>query len=96
MSIEFEDRTNETLEEEFQRRVGEVGQILVATTVQASEFNPAIGLSALALVLGQGAARTGASLDQVLAAVTYHFHQAKSDPDEPASDDDEDDELPDA
>jgi hypothetical protein len=68
-AIEFEDRTNESPVAAVTRQVEAVSQVLIKTTVMASQGNPAIGLGALALSLGQGAARTGAKLDEVLAAV---------------------------
>jgi hypothetical protein len=51
-----------------QRVVG-VAQAIVTTAIVASQGNPGVGLGALALALGQGVARTGADLDEVLERV---------------------------
>ena len=72
-AIEFEDRTNESPVAAVTRQVEAVSQVLIKTTIMASQGNPAVGLGALALSLGQGAARAGAKLDEVVAAVTRAF-----------------------
>lgn len=71
--IEFEDRTNETPVSAATRKVAAVSQLLIRTTIAASEGNPSVGLSALAFTLGHGAARTGADLEEVLAGVRSAF-----------------------
>jgi hypothetical protein len=71
--IEFEDRTQESPELTVTRQVEAVSSILIGTTIAASQGNASVGLGALALALGQGAARTGAVLDDVLDAVRKSY-----------------------
>jgi hypothetical protein len=71
--IEFEDRTQESPDVAVGRQVEAVSHILIGTTIAASQGNPSIGLGALALALGLGAARTGADIEEVLGAVRKSF-----------------------
>jgi hypothetical protein len=76
MRIPFEDRTDETTEERLARRVANAGQFLMMAAIQVSDSTPAVGVGGLALALGQGAARSGADLDEVLEAVRAHYEEA--------------------
>jgi len=71
--IMFEDRTTETPEQKLEREVLLAGKLIAGFTIQVSGARPPVGLGALAWVLGMGAARTGASLDDVLDAVRSHY-----------------------
>ncbi len=76
--INFEDRTAETPEQSLAREVFAAGQLIAGFTIQVTGARPPVGLGALAFVLGMGAARTGASLDEVLGAVRHHFDVAQA------------------
>ena len=67
--IEFDDRTTETPEVAARRHVEDVARVIMGTTVAASHGVPAVGIAALIIALGRGAARTGASLDDVVQAI---------------------------
>jgi hypothetical protein len=67
--IEFEDRTQEPPEIATNRRVATVAQAIIGTTILVSEGDASVGLGALVRALAQGAARTGASLDEVVTAL---------------------------
>jgi len=71
--IIVEDRTSETPEQKLEREVLLAGKLIAGFTIQVSGARPPVGLGALAWVLGMGAARTGASLDEVLDAVRSHY-----------------------
>jgi hypothetical protein len=71
--IIVDDRTAETPEQKLQREVHTAGELLVGFTMQITGARPSIGLGALAFALGMGGARTGASLDQIMAAVRHHY-----------------------
>jgi hypothetical protein len=73
MRIPFEDRSDESGDQVLARRVAKAGQLLLLAAVQVSDATPAVGVGALALALGHGAARTGAALDQVLDAVRQYY-----------------------
>ena len=75
--IVFEDRTRETPEQKLEREVFDAGRLLVGFTIQVSGARPPVGLGALSYALGMGAARVGATLEDVLAAVTLHFEATK-------------------
>jgi|GEM_PF-3092602 len=72
-NIVFEDRSEETSAQQLERRTVVAGQMMIHIAIQASQGTPAVGLNALALALGQGAARTGTSLDDVLASVRRYY-----------------------
>jgi hypothetical protein len=76
MAIEFEDRTSESAETEHARKVVAAGQLLALAAIRVSEATPAVGIGGLALALGQGAARIGVDLAEVLDAVRRHYEQA--------------------
>lgn len=78
MSIPVEDRTEETAEQAIARRSQVAGHLLVMAAIQVSEASPAVGVGGLALALGETAARTGASLDQVLAAVRGEYERVQA------------------
>jgi hypothetical protein len=67
--IDYEDRTTESPETAVHRQVEAASYAIIGTAITASQGNPAIGLGALALALGQVIARTGASLDDVIEAI---------------------------
>jgi hypothetical protein len=95
MKIPYEDRTVESTEDLMNRRVYQAGQILIQAAIQVSNSTPAVGLSALALALGQGTARTGASIDEVIDAVRHYYGatlEALSSLDDDDDDDTDDDE----
>jgi hypothetical protein len=71
--IEFEDRTQEAPTATVTRQVEAVSHVIIGTTIVASKGNPSVGLGALALALGQGAARTGAPLEDILEAVQKSY-----------------------
>ena len=74
--IEIEDRTTETPELAARRHVEEVSRVIIGTTIAASHGVPAVGIAALIVALGRGSARTGASLDDVLAALRAVYASA--------------------
>jgi hypothetical protein len=88
--IIVEDRTIETVEQKLEREVLLAGKLIAGFTIQVSGARPPVGLGALAWVLGMGAARTGASLDDVLEAVKNHYQGAQA----AMADEAEADELP--
>lgn len=69
MRIEFEDRTDETPEQTIARRTEQASQLLMLAAIQVSDSTPAVGVGGLALALGEAAARTGADIEDVVAAV---------------------------
>ncbi len=71
--IDFEDRTQEPPTATVTRQVEAVSHVIIGTTIVASQGNPSVGLGALALALGQGAARTGAAIEEILAAVRQSY-----------------------
>ena len=71
--IIVDDRTAESPEQKLQREVHTAGELLVGFTMQITGARPSVGLGALAFALGMGGARTGASLDQIIAAVRHHY-----------------------
>lgn len=71
--IIVEDRTSETDEQKLEREVLNAGKLIAGFTIQVSGARPPVGLGALAWVLGMGAARTGAKLEDVLEAVKNHY-----------------------
>lgn len=71
--ILVDDRTTETQEQKLEREVFAAGQLLVGFTIQVCGARPAVGLGALTFALGMGAARVGASLDEILKAVRMHY-----------------------
>jgi hypothetical protein len=71
--IHFEDRTTETPEEKLEREVFQAGRLLVGFTIQVSGARPPVGLGALSYALGMGAARVGATLEDVIEAVKLHY-----------------------
>ena len=75
-NIIFEDRSEETPQQQLERRTVVAGQMMIHIAIQASQGTPEVGLNALALALGQGAARTGASLEDVLASVRRYYEGA--------------------
>jgi hypothetical protein len=75
--IIVEDRSTETPEQKLEREVFAAGQLIVGFTIHVCGPRPPVGLGALAYALGMGAARTGASLDAVLASVKQHFDATK-------------------
>src|SRR5688572_12025249 len=75
--IIVEDHTKETAEQRLAREVLTAGQLVVGFTIQVSGARPPVGLGALAFALGMGGARVGASLEQIQAAVRYHYEQTR-------------------
>jgi len=75
--ILFEDRTTESPEQQLQREVVEAGRLLVGATIHISGARPAVGLGALTYALGMGAARVGASLEDVFDAIKLHYEATK-------------------
>jgi hypothetical protein len=71
--ILFEDRTTESPEEKLEREVFQAGRLLVGFTIQVSGARPPVGLGALSYALGMGAARVGATLEDVIEAVKVHY-----------------------
>ena len=78
-SITYEDRTQDTQELALERRVVAAGKFLIQAAISVSGSSPALGLNALAMALGQGSRRTGANLEEVLAAVRYYFETPSTD-----------------
>jgi hypothetical protein len=76
--IIVEDRTEETLEQKLEREIFAAGKLLVGFTIQLSGARPVVGLGALAYALGMGAARVGASLEDVLNAVRVHYEATQA------------------
>jgi hypothetical protein len=76
--IIVEDHTTETAEQRLAREVLTAGQLVVGFTIQVSGARPPVGLGALAFALGMGGARVGATLEQIQAAVRYHYEQTRS------------------
>jgi len=76
--IIVEDRTTETPDQVLEREVLAAGRLIAGFTVRVSGARPPVGLSALAYVLGMGAARTDAELDEVLDAVRKHFEGTRA------------------
>ena len=74
--IEFEDRTTESTEGAVHRHVEEVSRAIIGTTILASQGSPSVGMAALIMAVGVGAARTGASLDQVIEAIKSAYDKA--------------------
>jgi hypothetical protein len=74
--IEFEDRTQEPPAVAANRQVEAASQAIIGTTILVSQGDPSIGLGALTRALGQGAARTGASLDEVIEALRASYATA--------------------
>jgi hypothetical protein len=92
--IIVEDRSTETSDQTLEREVLIAGRLIAGFTIQVSGARPPVGLSALAYVLGIGAARTGASLDDVLDAVRRHYEgtqEAMAEEAAESHDDDDDD-----
>ena len=77
MPITFEDRSDDTPEVALSRKIREAGQLLTWAAIHVSDATPAVGLGGLALALAQGAAHTGASIDEVLAAVKHYYRRAR-------------------
>lgn len=73
-NIIVEDRTTETPEQALEREVLLAGKMIAGFTIQVSGARPSVGLGALAWVLGMGAARTGADIEDVLEAVRNHYN----------------------
>ncbi len=73
-NIIVEDRTSETPEQALEREVLLAGRMIAGFTIQVSGARPSVGLGALAWVLGMGAARTGADLEEVVESVRNHFN----------------------
>jgi hypothetical protein len=76
MSIEVEDRTEESSEAALARRIAPAGQLLILAAIEVSDATPVVGMGGLALALGQGAAKVGANIDEVVRAVRQHFEAA--------------------
>ena len=72
-NIVVEDRTTESAEDKLDRESINVGQLVVGFTIQVSGARPAVGLGALAYAIGMGSARTGASLNDVIAEIKRHY-----------------------
>ncbi len=77
-NILFEDRSEETPQQQLERRIIVAGQMMIHVAIQASQGSPEIGLNALALALGQGAARVGAPIEDILASVRRYYEGRQS------------------
>jgi hypothetical protein len=84
-AIEFEDRTTETPEAATWREITAASHAIMGTTIVVSRGNPAVGLGALALALGKGAARAGASLEEVTQAMKDAYDEMMQELSEQAS-----------
>ena len=76
--IIVEDRTTETVEQKLEREIFAAGKLLVGFTIQVSGARPVVGLGALTYALGMGAARVGASLEDVMSAVRVHYEATQA------------------
>ena len=74
--IVVDDRTAETPAQALEREVVAVGRLIAGFTLQVSDGRPDLGLAALAFATGVGVARTGTSLDEVVALIRQHYDGA--------------------